>query len=280
MPRLDEALKQKDELQRTALLVTLDRVLETPMVVLSFIMLVLFLIELGGEVSSDWRRVINLAQWFIWLAFVLEFATKLAIAPNKAIFLRRNWLMALAVLLPVLRVFRVVNAARAVRSFGALRVITVGNRSIREVGSVLRRRHLAYVGTVVAIVTLLGAAGVYFLERTAPGGNIRSFGSALWWSVGIVTTVGTELYPVTAEGRILAGIEMLFGVSVFGYVAGSLASLFIHIDRGVDATLDADPQSECSQQVLDEISRLREVVDQLAALDEVSPRQQNDPGSG
>lgn len=265
MPRLDEALKQKDELQRAALLVTLDQVLETPMVILSFIMLALFLVELGTDLSPEWRRTINLAQWFIWAAFVLEFATKLAIAPNRAVFMRRNWLMALAVLLPVLRVFRVVRAAKAVRSFGALRVITVGNRSIREVGSVLKRRHLAYVATVVGIVTVLAAAGVYFLERTAPNSNIRSFGTALWWSLGIVTTVGTELYPVTAEGRILAGIEMLFGVSVFGYVAGSLASLFIHTDRDTDnKEHEPDPSSDCPPELMGEIERLRDMLQRLS----------------
>ena len=269
MPQAQEALKQKRDLERTTLLMSLDTILQTPMVILSFIMLGLFLVELSLTLSPDWRRTINLVQWFIWVAFVLEFGLKFTIAPGKLSFLRENWLMALAVALPVLRVFQAVRAARAVRSLGALRVITVGNRSIRQLGHLLGRRKLQYVLTVVAIVTILGAAGVFFLERSIPGANIRTFGGALWWSAGTITTVGTELYPVSAEGRVLAVVMMIFGVSVFGYIAGTLASLFIHVDQQSDAeeqAATAPETGECPPQLLEEIKELQEQVAQLTEL--------------
>ncbi len=271
MLQAQEALKQKRDLERTTLLATLDGMLETPMVILSFIMLGMFLAELSLPLSSDWRRTINLIEWFIWTAFVLEFVLRLAIAPDKLTYLQQNWLMAIAVALPALRMFRVVRAARAVRSLGALRVITVGNRSIRQLGHVLGRRKLQYVLAVVVVVTLLGAAGIFFLERSMPGANIRTYGDALWWSAGTVTTVGSELYPVSAEGRVLAVVIMVFGVSVFGYIAGSLASLFIHVDQASDAEEQAAtlPETgECSAKLLQEITELQEQVGRLTELQE------------
>lgn len=270
MPKAQEALKQKRDLERTTLLIAVENVLQTPMVILSFVMLALFVAELSLSMSPEWHRTINLIQWFIWIVFVLEFAIKIALAPNKPVFLRKNWLTALAVALPVLRVFQVARAARAVKSLGALRVVTVGNRSIHQLGLLLGRRHLGYVLATVAIVTLLGAAGVYFLERSVPNANLRTFGDALWWSAGTITTVGTELYPISAEGRVLAVVVMVFGVSVFGYIAGSLASVFIHVDQRSDdeeRAATAPETEECSPQLLEEIRQLQEQVSQLAELE-------------
>lgn len=269
MPQVQEALKQKRELERTTLLITLDNMLEIPMVILSFVFLGLFLAEFSLDLSPEWRRTVSLIQWIIWVAFVVEFVVKLAIAPDKVAFLRSSWLMALAVVLPVMRVFRIARAARAVRSIGALRVITVGNRSIRQVGEIVSRRHLGYVLAVVVIVTVLGAAGLYFLERTVPHANIRTFGDAFWWSAGTVTTVGTELYPISAEGRVLAVVIMVFGVSVFGYIAGSLASVFIHVDQRKDdeeRAAGVPDSEECSAQLLQEITELQQRIAELTQL--------------
>lgn len=272
-----EALKEKRDLERTTLLITIDQMLQIPMVILSFIMLGLFLAELSLALSPGWRRTIDLIEWFIWITFVTEFVVKFAIAPDKLGFLRGNWLTVLAVALPVLRIFQVARAARVVRSLGALRVITVGNRSIRQLGHLLDRRHLQYVLAVVVIVTVLGAAGIYFLERSIPHANIRTFGDGLWWSAGTVTTVGNELYPISAEGRVLAVIVMVFGVSVFGYIAGSLASIFIHVDTRADAEEQAAivPDSdEHSRELLEEIKELQE---RLAQLTELTSRSSSSP---
>ena len=43
----------------------------------------------------------------------------------------------------------------------------------------------------------------FLLEAGAPGARIQDFGDALWWSAALVTTIGSELYPVTAAGRVL-----------------------------------------------------------------------------
>ena len=269
MPTQREALRQKRELEHETLLIALDQALEMPMVVLSFVMLVLFIVEFTTSLSLETKRTVNLIQWFIWLAFVVEFFVKIAIAPDKLKFLRGNWLMALAVALPALRVLRIARAARAVRSLGALRVVTVGNRSIRQLGHLLDRRHLQYLVAVVIVVTILGASGMFFLERGVPQSNIRSFGDSLWWAAGAVTNAGTELYPVSGEGRVLAVMIMVFGVSLFGYVAGSLASMFVQTDKSADEEERAavsQEKEECSPALLEEIRQLQQQISELAAI--------------
>jgi voltage-gated potassium channel len=48
---------------------------------------------------------------------------------------------------------------------------------------------------------------------------------AIWWSVATITTVGYgDVYPVTTEGRILAMVLMISGVSMFVALSGIVAS--------------------------------------------------------
>ena len=80
------------------------------------------------------------------------------------------------------------------------------------------------------MVVLLGAAAGLLLEAGAPGATINGFGDALWWSGALVTTVGSELYPVTAGGRVLGFVLMLYAVGIFSYFIASIASVFVGVD--------------------------------------------------
>ncbi|WP_031090495.1 potassium channel family protein [Streptomyces sp. NRRL WC-3549] len=80
----------------------------------------------------------------------------------------------------------------------------------------------------VVLVLLLGSWAIVPFEESAPRATITSFPLALWWSVETATTVGYgDLYPVTLGGRVIAGIEMLVGISVFSVVTASLATWFV-----------------------------------------------------
>jgi voltage-gated potassium channel len=74
--------------------------LEVPMMVLSFVWLLL--VELAWGTS----RVLEVFGTAIWLAFILEFALRLALAPEKAVFLRHQWLTIIALVVPAFRLLR------------------------------------------------------------------------------------------------------------------------------------------------------------------------------
>ena len=57
-----------------------------------------------------------------------------------------------------------------------------------------------------------------------------SYGEALWWTSMIMTTLGSEYWPRTAEGRILGWLLALFAFAVFGYITATLASFFVGQD--------------------------------------------------
>src|SRR4051812_23101840 len=87
--------------------------------------------------------------------------------------------------------------------------------------------------------------------------NFSSFGSAVWWALQTVTTVGYgDVVPTTAAGRVVGGLEMAVGVSFIAFLTAGVTSTVI---QRVQANADTAERAE----------RAREAQEILAALGEV-----------
>jgi len=227
--------EQTFESERTQALEQLESWLEIPMIVLGFVWLALLVVELSWGMS----RFLELVGRLIWLTFIIEFAVRLTLAPRKIPFLKNSWLTVIALLIPALRVFRVFQAirilrvARVARGLRLVRVVTSMNRGMRALGAAMERRGVGYVVALTAIVTMAGAAGMYAFEKDIAGG-LDSYGAALWWTAMLLTSIASEYWPKTAEGRLLCLLLSVYGFAVFGYMTASLASFFIGRDAEQD----------------------------------------------
>jgi voltage-gated potassium channel len=205
----------------------LDRYLDVPLALASLALVLLAVIELTGEVSGPWEGRLATLGWALWGLFFVEFVAKFALAPVKRHYLREHWLDALIVLLPFLRILRVVLLVRALP---ALRLLVFGGRGSQSALELLRRRRLGQLAIISVMVILIGASLGFLLEAGAPGSRIQDFGDALWWSAALVTTIGSDLYPVTAAGRILSFLIMIYAIGIFTYFIGSVASVLVAYD--------------------------------------------------
>ena len=209
--------------------------LETPMLVLGFIWLALLVVEFTWGLSP----LLETIGVVIWIVFVLDFALRFFLAPDKGDYLKGNWLTAVSLVVPALRVFRifrvlrVLRAARAARGLRLLRVITSLNRGMRALGATLGRRGFGYVVALTLVVLLAGAAGMYAFENEVAGG-LSSYGEALWWTAMLLTSIGSEYWPRTPEGRVLCLLISLYGFAILGYVTATLATFFIGRDADND----------------------------------------------
>jgi voltage-gated potassium channel len=213
--------------ERKKLLVSIERLLEGPMIFLGFVWLVLLIVELIWGLSKP-LDYLSLSIWFI---FIVDFVIKLIIAPGKLIFLKKNWLTAVSLLIPALRIFRIfrfVRLLQGIRGIRLVRVVSSINRSMKSLAATMRRRAVGYVFLLILVVTFAGAAGMHAIEKAYPG--FESYGMALWWTAMRVITAGSEYYPSTPEGRGLALLIAIFGYAIFGYVTAILASFFIGRD--------------------------------------------------
>lgn len=85
----------------------------------------------------------------------------------------------------------------------------------------------------------------------------------------MITTVGSEYWPQTVEGRVLCLLLALYAFAVFGYVAATLSSFFIERDAASDGTELAGAQSinELRQEVVGLRAEVRTLIDRLPELD-------------
>lgn len=231
-------------LERWKLTARLVRALERPMLVLSAVWLALLVVEFTRGLTG-WLQIVN---DLIWLLFILQFVIEFTIAPSRSVYLRKHWLTAISLALPALRLFRLARVARAARLARAgrglrlARLLGAVNRGMKTVARGFRRRGIGYLTLLTSVVALTGAAGMYRFEMDAPGGpGFPDYGTALWWTVMLLTTMGSEYWPRTAEGRLLCLLLALYAFAMFGYVTAAIAAYFVGKDseRGREIALSA-----------------------------------------
>lgn len=155
----------------------------------------------------------------IYVVFVIDLVLRVFAAGKDLLttagmlaFLKENWLMILAAVLPAfrsLRVLRVVLVLRGITPFLKTRASKMG----------------IVIGVALPLVLYTAALSVYEAERFADGANITSFGEAIWWAFASVTTVGYgDRYPVTEEGRFVATFLMVIGIGLFSSFTALLAA--------------------------------------------------------
>lgn len=140
-------------------------------------------------------------------------------------------------------------------AFQGLRIFRLA-RLIRLLRVVLRaRRYRGRGEQFLRVISVVGAtifAGAMAIQLMEPEAIDYNFGAALWWSLVTVSTVGYgDIYPSSVPGRTVAGVLIIFGMGVAGYLAGFMASI-----------LADDPEEE---DLRDQLTRLDAKLNRLAA---------------
>ncbi len=231
------------------------------MVLLAFVWIGLLILEF----TAGARPWIVAAGNAIWAAFVVDFALRFSLAEGKLAYVRRNWLTLVSLALPALRIFRltrVLRLTRATRGLRLLRLTTSISRGSRALLRSLGRKGAGYIGALTLIVTFAGAAGMFVLEE----GNFTSYWDALWWTAMILTTMGSEYWPRSLEGRLLCLALALYAFSVFGYVTAALASFFVEKSSAPDEPL--------GRALREEVAALRSEMARLSDPDHAGPERE------
>lgn len=181
---------------------------------------VLFLLVVLGEQfarpGSGISAFLTIVGWGLWAVFAVEFAARMVVAPSTGRFLRRNWWQLLFLVLPFLRILRLVRAFRVLRTG---RVLSSAVRSSRSVRQVLGGR-IGWLG-VVSAITVLGSSQLLY-----GFGSYEYYGAALH---------ATALAAITGEPRgqpdpfaqVLEVVLAIFSVAVFATLAGTLGAYFL-----------------------------------------------------
>ena len=183
------------------------------------ILAVVFLVDFAAtrltpEGPPWWQPTLTVISLLIWAAFAIDYFVRLGLSTDRWTFIRSHKLDLMMVLLPMLRLLRVILLLR--KSFATI-------STERIAGSLI---------SIVIGVVVVGAFLEWRVEYNAPGANITTMGTALWWAVVTTTTVGYgDTYPVTTEGRLIGSVIMMVGIGLIGTVSATVAAWFVSHKR-------------------------------------------------
>jgi voltage-gated potassium channel len=241
---------------REATSVRWNRIVEVPLIVISFVFLLAYAVPiLRPDLPGPARSICARTNHVIWGLFLLDYGVRFRLSPRKIDFLRGNWIDLMILALPMLR------PLRPLRALLVLRLIS------RRTQKHLRGQVLTMVSVTVASFGAISALAVLEAERGQPDASISTFEDALWWVLTTVTTVGYgDRYPTTTTGRLIAAVLMLMGIALLSVVTATVASWFV--DRISEVRVCEERTEESLGELLREIHQLREEV---AALKNETP---------
>lgn len=205
---------------------------------LSVYVLGAMVIQMSTPLPPEVNAILNYIDFGICIVFLIDFCLRFRQAASKRIFMRWGWIDLISCVPQVDflrwgRVARLIRIIRVLRAFGSTR---------RLVAFLYRRRHRAasLAGTAILFVMLLvifACISILAFE-TEESSNIKTPFDAVWWAFSTITTVGYgDRFPVTPEGRVVAMILMIAGISLFGVLTGLFAKLFVEPElqrEGID----------------------------------------------
>lgn len=232
---------------------TIERATELPMLLLAVAMVLLLLAPFAFDLSATAELVVFALDWAIWAAFALELTVKTYLAPSRRGYLRSHWLDVVIVVVPFLRPLRLARMAPVARSMRVLRLLAFAARSAGALRAVFGTHGVQYL-LIAGALFVVAAAGVVTILERGGSGAIDGFGTALWWALSTVTTVGYgDVVPTTAAGRVVGVAVMLVGIGLFGVLTASVAAYFVGGGRDGDRVTN--------EQLLEELRELRERIE-------------------
>lgn len=120
----------------------------------------------------------------------------------------------------------------SVRVWRGLRMVKIGrySPSVQLLFRVVQRKGDELVSTAMICGTLviLLSLFVFTAEHRVNGAEFTNMGTALWWGIVTLSTVGYgDMAPVTNTGRLLGSLGAVLGIALFTLPAGIIASGFL-----------------------------------------------------
>ena len=198
------------------------------------------LIGLTADEGSEGGSWIGI-EWALTGVFAAEYIFRVWAAPSRWDYIKSNPLDLVSIIPPV-------RGARLLRLVRLLRVAS-------DLGSVLEtsqwKKRTIVIGRIALVwvaVLIISALGLYWAEQ-GENDKILNLGDAAWWAIATMTTVGYgDVYPITGEGRIAAGILMVLGIAFFSFLTATLTASI--------ASDEAPPTTEALSTRLENIAAL------------------------
>ncbi len=200
--------------------------LDITIVILSVYVLIVLLIDSMFELKPELSKLLYLIDDLICLVFIYDFIVRFMRAESKWKFMKWGWID----MISSIPTFEYLRYGRLIRLFRIIRVLRT-YRSLKYISDhVLKNRTrgtFQAVALIAFMMILFGSIAILQVEKS-PESNIKTAEDAIWWAFITISTVGYgDKFPITTEGRIIAGTLMITGVGLFGTFTGYVTAWFI-----------------------------------------------------
>ena len=242
--------------------------IELGIALLTVISLIVVLIDIFFPLSAEQKQFIYVFDLVVVLILAIDFTFRVRRSAKKSRYIMNHW-YEIPAMLPlvlyasadastiagqVLEQFRVIAFFRLVRLYYILTLIQ-GSRFV-----------LLSAFSIITIV--FGALGVYLSESGDSSANIKTLPDAFWWAVETVSTVGYgDVYPITAEGKIIGSFVMFAGIGILATFITALGSKLIELK------LKEPTKGKKTEEISDDLSTrtnelIRNQIEKVETLDQ------------
>lgn len=220
---------------------------EWPLACFAVVFLVAYSVKVLAHTDGFTLHLLDLGLWALWAVFTADYLIRLTLADQRWRWFVRNIFDFVIVAVPFVRPLRL------------LRLVLIVAALQKAFGDAVRGRIVIYTGTTAVLLVYAASLAVLQAERSDPSAHIRNFGDAVWWSITTITTVGYgDFYPVTTQGRLVAVLLMIGGISLIGMITATVAAWIVHRVAEEDTTTQAATAAQ--------IDELRRQITQLTTL--------------
>jgi voltage-gated potassium channel len=229
----------RDPSERAKALERYESVAELPLLILALAMLPLIVLPLSIELDPSVEDAFFAIDWVIWAAFAADLTFRTYLSERRGHYLATHWYDVIIVVVPFLRPLRVVRSVRILRLIRLSRAVGFAARTFTSARELLAHRGVGYVLAITGFIVFASAALIFAVEHDQ-NPALDDYGSAIWWAMATVTTVGYgDTVPITPEGRAVAIFLMIVGISVFGFLTATIAAFLVeHTRREARSTTD------------------------------------------
>ena len=86
--------------------------------------------------------------------------------------------------------------------------------------------------SVFVIVLFASAYLTLLFEAESPDANIRTYHDALWWCLHASSVGNSNVFPITAGGRLVGAFAIVVGYGLFTINVGAISAALTHMIKG------------------------------------------------
>lgn len=158
-------------------------------------------------------------QLFVCIVFMIDFFFGMAIARRKWRYFCRH-LLFLLLSVPYLNIIQAYGITLTHEQLYFIRIIPLARGALALaiiVGYISENRisslFVSYLSILISLIYI--ASLMFFAQEHGINPSVTGYWSALWWTCMDVTTIGSNIYPVTVTGKILGVVLAGMGMILF-----------------------------------------------------------------